>query len=237
MTIVGIVGDVRDGGPREPVLPEMYAPLAQVSDEPWNQWIGRELVLVARPRGAAGDAPGHSTGDATGEASRALALAAALRRAVAGVDARVPLHDVRTTGARLAEALAVEGLIRRLLVALGAVGLALAALGIHGVVLYDVRQRTREMGIRLALGASPRGAVTLLVREGMRPVVAGLVAGAALAAVAARFVEGQLFDVSPLDPASLGGAALLLGAVALASCWTPARRITDVDPALPLRAD
>jgi hypothetical protein len=144
----GVVGDVRDGGPRGDVDPTFHAPLGQVGDEPWNYWIGRELVLVARTAGdAAAAAPG-------------------LRRAVARVDARVPLYDVRTTAERLGGALAVERIGRRLLAAMGALGLALAALGIHGVVAYTAAQRTREVGIRVALGATTRDAVRLVLGQG-----------------------------------------------------------------------
>jgi predicted permease len=139
MTIVGVVGDVRDGGPRAAVVPEFHAPLAQVGSEPWDYWIGRELVLVARP-----------------VAGAPAALAPALARAVASVDPFVPLHDVRTTGERLAEALAIERFSTWLLLVLGAAGLALAALGIHGVVALAAEQRVREAAIRLAVGGDAR---------------------------------------------------------------------------------
>jgi hypothetical protein len=222
MTIVGVAGDVRDGGPRSDAAPEFFAPLGQVSSEPWDWWIGRELVLVARPT-AAGTDP--------------LALAPVLARAVAGVDARVPLHDVRTTGQRLAEALAVERFGLRLLVVLGIAGLGLAALGIHGVVALAARQRTREMAIRLAIGASPRHAVRLMLGQGMRPVLAGLAVGARGAVAAGRAAAGLLYGVSPLDAASLGGAAAALALAAALACWAPARRLAAVQPAQSLRSE
>jgi hypothetical protein len=219
LEIVGVVGDVRDGGPRGDVDPTFHAPLGQVGDEPWNYWIGRELVLVARTAGdAAAAAPG-------------------LRRAVARVDARVPLYDVRTTAERLGGALAVERIGRRLLAAMGALGLALAALGIHGVVAYTAAQRTREVGIRVALGATARDAVRLVLGQGLRPVFAGLAVGALAAVLAARAARAFLYGVAPFDPVSLVGAAALLGAVAAVACWAPARRVAQVDPALSLRAE
>ena len=229
MTVVGVVGDMRDGGPREAVAPEFYAPLGQVSAEPWDYWIGRELVLVARaaaPPGGGGD-----------ERPSPFALAPALRRAVARVDPAVPLHDVRTTGERLTEALAVERFTTRLLVVLGAAGLALAALGIHGVVALAARQRTREMAIRLAVGGSPAQAVGLMMRQGMRPVAAGLAVGAVAAVGVARGASGLLYGVPPLDLVSLGGAVLLLAAVALVACSGPARRVASLPPGRSLGAE
>jgi predicted permease len=217
--IVGVVGDVRDDGLRGDVAPAFHAPMAQVGDEPWNYWISRELVLVAR-----------TTGDAA-------SAAPALRRALARVDGRVPLYDVQTTAERLSGALAVERIGRRLLALLGALGLALAALGIHGVVAYTVAQRTREVGIRVALGASASNAVSVVLRQGLRPVAAGLVVGGVASLAAARAARGLLFGVSPFDPVSLAAAAALLGAAAVVACWAPARRVAQVDPALSLRAE
>jgi predicted permease len=219
LEVVGVVGDVRDGGPRAEPGPEFYVPLAQVPEEPFEYWIGRELVLVART-------PGEPS-----------ALAPALRRAVAAVDARVPLYDVQTTAARLGSAVAVERFSLQLLSLLGAAGLALAALGIHGVVAYAVGRRARELGIRLALGATARGAVALLVRQGMRPVAAGLVLGLAASVVAARAASSLLFGVEPLDPLSLAGAVAVMGGVAALACWNPARRAARVDPVVALRQE
>jgi predicted permease len=219
LEVVGVAGDVLDGGLRGAPAPEFYAPLGQVSEEPWNYWIGRELVLVART-------PGDPA-----------AAAPALRRAVASVDARVPLHDVRSTSERLAGALAVERFSRRLLALLGALGLGLSALGIHGVVAYAAGQRAREVGVRLALGATPARAARLVVRQGLRPVLAGLAVGAVVALAGARAAAGLLFGVSPFDPVALAGAAGLLAAVAAAACYGPARRVARVDPASSLRAE
>ena len=218
LEIVGVVGDVRDGGPRRDAGPEFYAPLEQVPEEPWNYWIGRELVLVAR-----------TPGDAA-------AAAPALRRAVAAVDPRVPLYDVQSTGERLGGALAVE-FSTRLLALLGAFGLALAALGIHGVVAYAATQRTREVGVRLALGAPAAHAVRLVVRQGMRPVMAGLVIGIAASVVVGRAAAGLLFGISPLDPITLLSAVALLASVGAIACYGPARRIARVDPASSLRSE
>ena len=219
LEIVGVVGDVRDGGPREDVGPEFYAPMAQVPAEPWNYWIDREMVLVARTRG-----------DAAG-------AAAALRRAVAAVDARVPLYDVQTTAARLAGAVAVERFSTQLLTALGALGLVLAAVGIHGVVAYLAAQRGREVGIRLALGSTPGAAAALVLRQCLRPVGLGLVAGVVGGIGVGRAMTGVLFGVSPSDPASLLGAVALLGTAGAVAAWGPARRTARIDPASAMRAE
>jgi putative ABC transport system permease protein len=219
MEIVGVVGDVLDGGPRTAADPEFFAPLGQVSDEPWNYWIGREMLLVAR--GA--DDP--------------VALAAALRRAVASVDASVPLYDVRTTGERVGRALAVERFSTRLVTILGVLGLGLAALGIHGVVAYSVTQRTREIGVRLALGCTASDAIGLVMRQAARPIGIGLVTGMGIAGLIASASAGLLFGVSPLDPGSLLGAGGLLGFVASLACYGPARRVAAVHPASALRSE
>jgi putative ABC transport system permease protein len=193
--------------------------MGQVGDEPWDYWIGREMLLVVRA-----------------ERSPA-ALGPALRRVVQRIDARVPLYDVRTTGERVAAALAVERFSTRLLVALGLAALALAAIGIHGVVAYAASARAREVGIRLALGATAEAIVALVVGQGMRPVWIGLAAGLAVVAVAGRALEGLLFGVRPFDPASLGVAAALLALAGIAACLGPARRLARVDPAITLRGD
>ena len=219
--VVGVAGDVLDRGARGTAQPEFYAPLEQTPEEPFTYWLGRELVLVVR---AADGAPPAS-------------LAPALRRAAAAVDARVPLYDVRTAGERLGGALAVERFSTALLLLLGAAGLLLAALGVHGVVAYAAGRRAREVGLRLALGATPADAVALVVRQGMRPVGAGLLLGVAAAAVAWRGAAGLLFGVSPLDPASLLGAAVLLAGAGALACYAPARRVSRVDPAATLRTE
>jgi putative ABC transport system permease protein len=219
MEIVGVVGDVRDGGPRVAAAAEFYAPLGQIGEEPWNYWISRELVLVARTVGpAAGAAP-------------------ALRRAVASVDPTVPLYDVQSTDARLDGALAVERLSTRLLAVLGVLGLLLAAIGIHGVIAYVAQQRAREVAIRLALGASAAHAVGLVVRQGMRPVLVGLVLGGAGSAVVGRAAGSLLFEIPALDPVSVLASVALLAAVAALASLGPALRTTRVDPATALTSD
>ena len=119
----------------------------------------------------------------------------------------------------------------------GVVALALSIVGIFGVVSYVAAQRTREIGVRMALGAQRREILTLVVGQGMRPILAGIAAGIAGAIGVTRFISNLLFGVAPLDPLTFGVAIVLLTAVGLAACWIPARRATRVDPLTALRAE
>ena len=119
--------------------------------------------------------------------------------------------------------------------ALGLSGLLLASLGIYGVVSYAVSGRIREIGIRMTLGAEPDGILSMILKQGMRPVIWGLMIGFAICAVASRFMSVMLYGISPFDPLAFGGVALFLSAVALLACYVPARRATRVDPMEALR--
>jgi ABC-type antimicrobial peptide transport system permease subunit len=122
-----------------------------------------------------------------------------------------------------------------LLTVFAAVALALAAVGIFGVISYTVAQRTREIGVRMALGASGGTVLGLMLGRAMRLVALGLALGLALALAVNRSVEGMLYGVDPADPLTLAAVALVLGAVALLACWLPARRATRIDPMVALR--
>jgi putative ABC transport system permease protein len=121
--------------------------------------------------------------------------------------------------------------------AFAALSLLLAAVGLYGVMAQSVVERTREIGVRLALGADRRDVVRMVVREGMAPALAGLIAGTAAALAALRLLGSLLYEVSPYDPAVLAGVAALLGVVAVLSCWVPARRAARVEPAVVLRSE
>ena len=120
---------------------------------------------------------------------------------------------------------------------LGAVALLLTAVGVFGVISYSVSQRTREFGIRLALGEDPRQTKLSVVRGGMRLVLLSIGIGLAGSLVVTRLIAGLLYEVRPADPITFGGIGLLLALVALLACYLPARRATRVDPALTLRSE
>jgi putative ABC transport system permease protein len=207
--IVGVVGDVRTRGLELEPVPVIYLPHAQYGME--------NMTIVAR---TAGD-PLQMLPAATA-ALRTLAPGVALSRAQRMED--------------LVSANVAEPRFRSLLLTLfAAAALALAGVGLYGVVAFSVSQRRGELGLRLALGADPSDVLRLAMKEGMMPVAAGLGAGLAGAALVARVMQSLLFGVDPLDPATFGGVAVTLALVALVACYLPARRAMRVDPAETLR--
>jgi ABC-type antimicrobial peptide transport system permease subunit len=164
------------------------------------------------------------------------ALAPGVRRAMLTVDPGVPLFGVRTMTERMALTLETARFNTMLLAMLGGVGLMLAGVGIYGVIAYFASQRTAEIGIRLALGASRRSVLGLIVRQAAVPVAAGLVLGALGAAFAARAIATQLVNVKPNDPLTFVGVAGVLGVVAVLAALLPARRAAALDPTRALQA-
>ena len=213
LEIVGIVGDERFAGPDQPVAPVLYFCYAQSPD--------REFRLVART------------------APPPLSLAGPMRAEIAAMDRSLPVYEVETMNGITARhgAVFLRRYVLRLVGAFAALSLLLAAVGLYGVMAQSVVERTREIGVRLALGADRRDVVRMVVREGMAPALAGLIAGTAAALAALRLLGSLLYEVSPYDPAGLAGVAALLGVVAVLSCWVPARRAARVDPVVCLRAE
>jgi predicted permease len=162
-------------------------------------------------------------------------LAPSIRAEVSKIDPALPLFDVKTMEEHMGVSLFPARVAASLLGAFGLLALLLAAMGVYGVVSYSVAQRTREIGIRLALGARARDVLRLVAGRGMALVAAGLVAGLAFALALTRYMEGVLYGVSATDALTFTLVVILLAAVALLACLVPARRATKVDPMEALR--
>jgi putative ABC transport system permease protein len=164
-------------------------------------------------------------------------LAGAATALVHALDKDLAVTRVAPMVFYLSEAMAQARFSLLLMAALGGIALLLAAVGIFGVIAYTVTQRTREFGIRLALGEDPRRTRRDVITRGMRVVLPSILVGLAASLVLTRFLRGLLYQTSPHDPLTLGGIAGLLAVVALAACYLPARRATGVDPAIALRSE
>ena len=208
LTIVGVAGTTRLEGVGEDSYPQAFIPAAQSPQ--------RAMYVVVR---TAGD-PAQ--------------LIPALRRTVKAIDPAQPLADVATMSQRVAHAVAPARLNSMLVAVFSVIALLLAAVGIYGVVSYTVAQRTREIGIRLALGAEGGDVLRLVVRRGMAPALAGVVVGLAGAVYVAHLARSLLYGVDAADPVSLAGAALVLTAIAAAACLVPGLRAARVAPVIAL---
>jgi predicted permease len=210
--VVGIAGDSKYGSINERPLPQLFLPLAR--SEPGT------LRLFVR---AAGDpAP----------------MVAQVRNAIRGIDPNLPLYDARTLNEHMQIAVFAQKMAANLLGAMGVLAVLLAAIGLYGVMAYAVSQRTQEMGIRLALGASPGSLLGMIIGQGMRLTLAGLIIGTVLAMGAfgsIGAVRSLLPGISPLDPITFVTVPVLLGAIALLATWIPGRRAGKVDPLVALR--
>jgi len=212
--VVGIVGDVRHDGLSRQAPPEMYLPAAQLP-----VW---EMTVVARAAG--------------GELA-AAALLPALREAVLEIDPNQPVYDQQTMSNLLAFSMLQYRFSLRLLAALGVIALVLAGVGIYGVIAQLVAERTREIGIRIALGGDQRSVQGLVVRQGMMPAAIGIGVGLVMAPALTLVVRGMLVGISPIDPLTFATVVVLLLGVALAACVLPARRAARVDPMVALRTE
>jgi putative ABC transport system permease protein len=212
-TIVGVVATVRhaDLAASQPKLVQAYYSAAQ--------YPTLQTTLLVR-----------SAGDP-------LALARAVRNAVLAIDSTQPVFDVRSMDDRLAESLATRRLSVILVALFSGLALVLAALGLYGTLAYAVAQRRREIGIRLALGAQRAAVFRLILRRGMSLVGIGLGVGLAAALVFGRLLANLLYGVGARDPLTLSIVVLVLAAAALLACFLPARRATQVDPMIALRAE
>ena len=162
-------------------------------------------------------------------------LTSAIREQVRGLDPDQPVTSIKTMDELLSRTLSEAKFSLLLFGLFAALALVLAAIGIYGVMATTVTQRTHEMGLRMALGAQKRDVLRLVIRQGMMPVLIGVVAGLAAAVALTRLMSTLLFVVSATDPITLVVITLLLAAVALLACYLPARRAAEVDPMVALR--
>jgi putative ABC transport system permease protein len=213
-TVVGVVADVRHNGITAQAKERFYRPHAQVASSM------RSMTLTIRAR----------SGDPSD-------VVEPVRRVVASMDPRMPVAEVRTMDQVMAGSVAQPRFAMLLLAAFAAVALALAVVGIYGVLAYAVSRRTPEIGIRMALGADRPRVVRMVVRQGMGMALAGVAVGMGAALGMTRFMQGMLFGVTPLDPLTFATVPVLFGAVALFACWIPAARAARVHPSEALRAE
>jgi ABC-type antimicrobial peptide transport system permease subunit len=160
-----------------------------------------------------------------------------VRKQIQAVEPSLPLTNIATMQQQLSQALFARRMGAALLGLFGLLSLALAGIGIYGVMAYSVAQRTPEIGIRMALGASRSEIIRMVLKHGMLLASIGLVIGILASVALTRLVSGLLFDVSATDPVVFGGVSLTLAVVALAACYPPARRATRVDPLVALRME
>ena len=209
--IVGVVGDVKQYGLQEDALPAIYVPLAQ-RPEP-------AMTVVVR------------------STLRPADLVPAIQRRLAAIDRDRPMVEVRTLEQVVADSVADRRLPMLILGGFAAAALLLGAIGVYGIVAYSVAQRTQEFGLRMALGARRGDVVRLVLGQGLRLALWGLLIGLLGSFAAARLIAGLLYGIGPSDPMTLAATSFVLLAVALLACYVPARRAARVDPMVALRCE
>lgn len=211
-TVIGVVGDVHHSDLESAALPAFYAPESQFTDS--------DLVGIVRTASA-----------------DPSALAAAARQTLQELDPTIAMYDVATLESRVADAAAAPRFVMGLLAGFAAVALLLAAVGLYGVVSFGVSQRTRELGLRIALGATPRQVLRLILSNGVVLIAAGVAVGVVAAGLTTRLLGSLVFGVTPLDPMVFSTAAVVLVAVAALAHLLPALRALAIDPVRALRQD
>jgi putative ABC transport system permease protein len=213
ITVVGVMGDVKRDSLSGSAEPSLYLPMSQS--------VGQEMTLIVR----------------TGSEVDASTISSALRRAVAELDPTVPVSDVRSLDGLVADSAARTRFATTLLALFAAVALLLGAAGIYGLMTAAVSRRTREIGVRMALGATSRGVLRMVLSESAAVATVGVVLGIAGAVASARLMRGLLFGVSAIDLTVLAAGAGLLGLVALVAALGPAKRASQVDPLRAMQAE
>ena len=213
-TIVGVVADVHERGYEPAMMPAVYLPAAQT---PNPQAVPRELLV-------------RSKGDPA-------IMSEAVRRVIWSVNPQQPIAKVRTMDDLIDLDVADRKQQTTLLGSFAALALLLASIGLYGVLSYWVTQRSREIGLRMALGASSGNVTRMVVRHGLGLTGAGLAMGCAAAWLATQAMSKLLYGVRASDPATFAAVAAVLAGIAALACWIPARRASQVDPVMVLREE
>jgi predicted permease len=208
-TIVGVIADMKEGPLDQPTMPAVYVPLAQRPSD--------AMFILARSRGEQN------------------ALIPALGRAVQGADRDLPLQSVRTMDEIVASAVADQRMSAAVVATFALLALVLGAIGLYGVVGYAVQQRRQEIGVRAALGASRGALVWLILSQGLRYAIVGVVLGTVGALASGRVLASRLFGITPFDPPTLVTVGAFLALVALVASAVPAIRAARVDPLIAMR--
>jgi predicted permease len=212
LTIVGIVGDTREYGLEQPPRPTVYVPYGQ---DAWPSMVFTLRVADAR----------------------SASLQTSVRSAIWQIDKDQPIGAILTMDEQLSKSLTRRRFSVTLLSAFGVVAVALAAIGLYGVLAFIVAQRRREIGVRMALGAQPRDVIADVMGQGLRLAGIGVVVGIALAVAGSRLLNSLLFGTSPTDAVTFVGVATLLVAISAAASLVPALRASRVDPLIALREE
>jgi putative ABC transport system permease protein len=215
-----VVSDTREVSLSEPPDPVLFEPLAQVPDTMVRAFVKMmPLHWVIRT------------------AHDPMAFAESVRREALVASGGIPLADPQPLKQYVGDSISQQRFLMSLLAVFAGLAVFLGAIGIYGVISYGVAQRTRELGIRSALGAARTDLVQLVIREGMTMAGVGLVVGLIAAFGLTRFLESMLYGVSPTEPATVAAVTALLALVALLACFIPARRAAGVDPVIALRQE
>jgi predicted permease len=211
--VVGVAGDSKYRSLREAMLPIYYTPIGQGND--WNS----EFYLYVRTQGSP------------------ASVVSAARKALSSLDSQLPFSAVITMREQLSESLWQERLLAVLAGIFSIISVLMAGTGLYGLLSYDASQRTREFGIRSAVGAQKRDVAALLLMELAHIVVPGLAAGLLACLLLVRIIASALYGIKPFDPLSLAGALLIVGAIGIMAAWQPMRRAMNVDPAIVLKEE
>ena len=214
MTIIGVAADVKHFGLNQPVDPAVYAPFSQ-NDEAWRRF----MTLVIKTDGPI------------------AGLVEASKKQIWSLDSQIPVSDIQSMDDLMAVSVAQERFNMLLLGIFAALALTLAGVGIYGMIAYRVNQRTHDIGVYIALGAQRRDVLRLIMKEGIKLTLLGIVLGLVGAVALTRLMVSILFEVKPSDPGTLIGVALLLAAAALLACYIPARRALSIQPITALRCE